>query len=202
LQAAGQISGGNRQADSFQGQQQMAYYQAQVARNNAIIADQQAEHEVQVGSERAARTSRAGAARLAGLETTQGASGVDMNTGSNKNVQVSQRELNKLDTETVLSDAQSRAYGYRVQGQNFRSQAGLYEFQGGRFGAAAGYAPTAGYLGAAGTLLSGASALPLKWGGGGGGGTPAKDPFGQTTGGGGGYTGTTAYEGGDYAGVV
>ncbi len=163
LSAYGQAKSGKAGADAANANAQAAQYQAQVARNNQIIAEQQAETETQVGVEQAARKSQEGAAKQAQTKAAIGASGVDVNTGSAKNVQVSERELNNLDTETVLSNAQLRAYGYRAQAANYGAQAGLYGLQGGRLTNEAGYDQTAGYLKAGGTLLSGASVIPTKW---------------------------------------
>jgi hypothetical protein len=159
----GAIQQGNAQAAAAQANAQNAAYQAAVARNNEIIANQQAEHETQVGVEQASRKAQEGAAKMAATRAAIGASGVDVNTGSAKDVQVSERELNKLDAETVLSNAQEKAYGYRSNAANFGAQAGLYGRQAGQYSNEAGYDTTAGYLKAGGTLLAGASVLPSKW---------------------------------------
>ena len=148
-----------------------ANYQAQIARNNKVIADQNAVYAEQSGIAAAENQSRKGAARVAKIKTAQAAQGVDINTGSAVDVQVGQRMTDQLDTENVLNNAELRAYGYRVQGENFESEAKLDEMKGEQ-------AKTAGYLGAAGSLLSNASSISGKWGGSGswgGGSTPAED---------------------------
>ena len=68
----------------------------------------------------------------------------------------------------VERDAEQRAYGYRAQAENFESEAQLSEMKGEQ-------AKTAGYLGAAGSLLSSASSLGGKWNGFNFGGTPATE---------------------------
>ncbi len=114
-----------------------AAYSAQVASNNAEIARRNAEY-----------------SEKAGVAQAQ----VD--------VQASERELGKLDTETVLNNAMLQNYGYRSQATNYEAQSGLDTME-------AKEAPVAGELGAAGSLLGSASSLGLKWsslGTGGGGG--------------------------------
>jgi hypothetical protein len=166
VSVVGAIQQGNAASAAAQANAQQAAYQAQIARNNQIIANQQAEHETEVGQEQAARKSQEGAAKQALTRAGLAASGVDVNTGSAKDVQVSERELNKLDAETVLSNAQEKAYGYRSQAANFGAQAGQYALQGGRYSNEAGYDTTAGYLKAWGTLASAASVIPWnKFGG-------------------------------------
>jgi len=133
-----------------------ASYQAQVAKNNQIIAEQNAKYASAAGEAQAQATSLRGAAAAGHIKAAQAASGVDVNTGSALGVQQSQRELSNLDTETVLNNAELQAYGYRTQATGFGAQAGLET-------AEARQAPIGAGLGAAGNLLSSASALGGKW---------------------------------------
>jgi len=150
VQVIGALNKGQAQTANYN-------YEAQVARNNAIIAQQNADRAAAAGRAQAEATSQKGAAEVARIKAAQAASGIDVNTGSSTDVQASARSLNQLDTETVLNNAQVQAYGYRSQAQNFRSQADLYAM-GGRA------AQTASLLEAGGGLLSNASALGFKWG--------------------------------------
>ncbi len=146
-----------------------ADYQAQVARNNATVAEQNAEYATAAGQQAAANQSRKGAAQIGQIKVNQAASGVDVNSGSAEDVQVGQREVNQLDSETVLNNAQLHAYGYRTQATNFQSEAQLDEMKGQQ-------AQEGSYLKAGGDLLSSASGISGKWTGGssssGGGGNP------------------------------
>lgn len=133
-----------------------ANYQAQVARNNAIIAQQKADYAIQSGQQQAATQSMKGAATLGKIKANQAASGVDVNSGSAADVQVSQRELNKLDTDTVLNNAELKAWGYRTEATSDTAQAQLSDMQ-------AEQAPIGAAFSAAGGLLSSASSLGGKW---------------------------------------
>ena len=163
--AVGSIKAGQARSQSDQANAASQYYQAQVARNNAKVARQNAVNELLAGEERTVRKSQEGAVKMGQLKAVQGASGVDMGSQSSVDTQVSQRELDQLDTETVMHNSQVRAYGYKAQAENFEAQGDLYQAGGARYSQAAAYDPTAGYLEAGGTLLSRASTLPWKFGG-------------------------------------
>lgn len=133
-------------------------YQAQIANNNAKIAEQNAAYARQAGQEQAAQESRKAAVEQGAIRTAIAANNVDVNTGSAADVQAGAREIGKLDAETVLNNAELSAYGYTTQANNYRAQASQ-DMAG-------------GILGGLGTLLSNAKGLNLKWGGSSGVGDP------------------------------
>ena len=143
-------------AEAGKAQANAANYNAQVARNDATIATQNADYVVAAGQEATANQSRKNAAVSGKVKATQAASGVDVNTGSSKDVQVSERETGQLDSETVLNNAELKAYGYRSQATGFEATAGLESQE-------AEQAPIGADLSAAGGLLGSASSLGLKW---------------------------------------
>lgn len=136
--------------------QKMANYQAQVAQNNALVAEQNADYAIKAGVQEAGTESMKGAAVLGAIRAGQAASGIDVNTGSAVDVQESERERSKLDTETVMHNAQLKAYGYRTQAANFEAEAGLKQAEGAA-------AKKASRVSALGTLLSGASSVAGDW---------------------------------------
>lgn len=152
VSAVGAIEGGHAQANA-------ANYNAEVARNNATIANQNAEYSLAAGSEKATVEGLKGAETAGALKATQAASGIDVNTGSAVDVQRGQREKSVLDTATTMNNAELQAYGYRTQSTGFTAQAGLDE-------AEAEQAPIGAGLSAAGGLLGSASSLSFKWQGG------------------------------------
>ena len=149
VSAAGQIEQGQATANA-------ANYSAEVAANNAKIANQNAEYAINAGQVKAADSSMKGAAVLGKIRAAQAASGIDVNTGSAADVQQSQAETSKLDTETVINNADLRAYGYRSEATGFKAQSGLDTAQ-------AEQAPIGADIGAAGSSLSNASSLAFKW---------------------------------------
>lgn len=167
--AVGAISQGNAAAAASRDAAQAQRYQAAVANNNAIAAEQNARRAEQVAQNNAQAKSMEAAARLGRVKAGQAASGIDVNTGSAVDVQAGTRMLGKLDTDTVFSNDLLKAYGYRSDAQNFRTQAALNTYRAGQLSDRAGDEETSGYLKAGGTVLTNLSSLPLKWGGGGGG---------------------------------
>ena len=141
---------------SGQAQSQAAAYQAQVARNNATIANQNAEYATRAGQAKATEESLASAQKLSAVRAGIAAQGIDVNTGSAAGVQAGQAETGELNTEQTVANAALQAYGYRTQATNFEAEAGLEQAQ-------SGYDATAGFVGAAGDLFSGASSLGSKW---------------------------------------
>lgn len=133
-----------------------ANYQAQVAANNATIAGQNANYASEAGQAQAQAQSLKGAGTAGRIKAAQAASGIDVNTGSAANVQVSQREQSNVDTQTMLNNAELQAYGYRSQQTGFEAQEGLEKTE-------AEQAPIGADLSAGGGLLSSVSGLGLKW---------------------------------------
>jgi len=149
--AAGSVVGGIAQGNA-------AAYQAKVAENNAKIAQQNAAYAAHAGEANAEAQSRKGAARQAAIKAAMAANGIDVNTGSDLNVQESAREESNLDTLNVQQNANLQVYGYRTQATNFEAQAELDRQE-------AQQAPIGGLFGAAGSLLSNASSIGLGKGG-------------------------------------
>jgi hypothetical protein len=152
---------------SGQAQSANAAYQAQVAKNNQTIANQNANYTIQAGQAEATQASLKGRAQSASIKAAQAANGIDVNSGSAEDVQETQRETNTLNTSTVMQNAALRAYGYRTQATNFGAQSGLDT-------AESDQASAGGDLSALSSLVGGASSVGFKFGGtgtGNGGGT-------------------------------
>jgi hypothetical protein len=140
LSAGGQLFGGFAQMQALN-------YQSQVAANNAAIAKQYAEQTAEATQIKTAAVSMQERAQLGAIKAGQAASGVDVNTGSAKAVQMSQRELGNLSAMTEMSKGQLAEYGYNVQAMNATAQSQLYAHE-------APQALIGGALGAGGTALS------------------------------------------------
>jgi len=183
LGAVSQYSAGQTQAQAalLQGQGQAfqataageaSAYQAQVATNNAIIAGYNATEAEQAGQTQAFVTGQQAAATGGRIKAAQAANGIDVNSGSAVKVQQGAREAGTLNQETVLSNAELQAYGYRTQGTAFTEQAGLETMEAneapiaaGLATAGAGYAAAGAEEGAVGSLLASAGGIGFKLGG-------------------------------------
>jgi hypothetical protein len=146
-----------------------AAYQAQVATNNAIIAGYNASEAEQGGQTQAFVTGQQAAATGGHIKAAQAANGIDVNTGSAVKVQQGARQAGVLNQETVLSNAELQAYGYRTQQTAYTETAGLETMEAneapiaaGLATAGAGYAATGAEEGAVGSLLASAGGVGFK----------------------------------------
>src|SRR5262249_6943228 len=129
---------------------------AAVARINEQIAKQNADYERAVGEVQAQEVGMKGRFQAGKIVTSQAASGFSVASRSSREVQESQREIIQHDEATVRANAAHRAYGQEVQAMQHEAQARADEY-------AADYAKTAGYIGAAASILGGASNVSSKW---------------------------------------
>lgn len=141
----GAISGGRSQAASSR-------YAETVAANNAQIAKQNADYAAQEGEVNAAKKERETRAKLGGLLADQGASGVDVNSGSAVDVRSSAASIGALDALTIRSNAARQAYGYETQGAEYEGEAAVDKSE-------ASNANTSGLIKGGSTFLSGLSKL-------------------------------------------
>lgn len=126
LGGLGQAKG---QQQQYTAQADAAAYQATVANKNSAVAEEYAKSEEQRGQVEFENTKIAGKQIISAQKAGQGASGLDVGSGSPLRVRQSQAVLNELDAATVLSNAAKRAYGFRTQGEDFAATAGLLRMQ-------------------------------------------------------------------------
>jgi hypothetical protein len=133
-----------------------ANYQAQVARNNAQIARANAALTEASGAARETAQGMKTASTVGKMKAAMGASGVDVNTGSNAAVTGAAAKLGALDALTIRSNTAREAYGYEVAATSDIAESQLLE-------AEAKQAETAGDINALGTFLTGASSVGSKY---------------------------------------
>lgn len=131
-------------------------YKAQVAANNAIIAEQNAAQTTYAGRVGAQSNDLKTKNLVATQLVTQASKGLDVNSGSNVAVRQSAEDLGHLDTLTILSNAAKNSAGFKAQGMNFQAESALDR-------SAAENAEKAGTIGAFSSLLGGASSFSDKW---------------------------------------
>lgn len=149
VSAAGQLSAG-------QAAQDRANYQAQVYRNNAIIEQQNQNWALAAGTAKETAQNMRTRANFGNIIAKQAASGVEVGTGSNKQVTDAAGALGALDAMTIRSNTAREAYGYDVKKQSDLASAELKVREGDD-------AKTASYFNAASSLLSGASSAGGKY---------------------------------------
>jgi hypothetical protein len=145
VSAGGMVEQGRAQANA-------ADYQAQVARNNALIAQQNATWTAQSGEAKVAAEGMKTAQRVGSAKAAQGASNIDVNTGSAANVRQAMGKVGATDALTIRSNTAREAYGYEVSGVSDIAQSQLLTSE-------AQQAPIGADIGGVGTFLSGASSV-------------------------------------------
>lgn len=133
-----------------------ANYQAQVQRNNEIIARNNAAYQAQAGAVQAQNLDFKNRAVLGSIEAAQGASGIDFGSETSEEIRRSARQVARLDTTTLYNNALLQANQSLAQSTNFGAQAGLSDFE-------AKNARSAGMMKGFGSLIGGASSFSDKW---------------------------------------
>jgi nucleotide-binding universal stress UspA family protein len=128
-----------------------ADYQAQVARNNQIIANNQASYARAAAEVTAQDQGQKDAAQLGKAKALAGASGLDSGSGSFQDVQEGNYEMSSLNQLRIRNDADVKAYGYKIQGMNAENDAKLAELK--------------GDYGVASSLITGINSVSDKWAG-------------------------------------
>lgn len=145
--------GANKEGESAQ----KAYeYKAQVARINADINRQNAEWSLTKGETDATQYGVKAAQTRGAIRAAQGASGLDVNSGSNKRVQESQEKVKDTDMSMIRANAAKVAYDYESKALMDESQATLDIMAGEN-------ARAAGNLKAIGSLIGTVSTVSDKW---------------------------------------
>lgn len=144
----GSVLGALGQMKQGKAASQAAQYNATVAANNANISRQNAINAGHEGEIAAAQAQQETRAKVGAIKADQGASGVDLNSGSSIDVRSSAAQTGQLNAITLRSNAARKAYGYQLEasGQDAQSQLDL---------STAKNEKSAGLLNASTTLLSG-----------------------------------------------
>lgn len=150
---------------SANAQAAQANYQAQVAANNAITARRNANYVEQAGQTEAQQRSLRAAATGAAIEAAEAGQGMDVGSGSNLNMRVSQRQIGALETQQTMANALMQAYGYRAQATNFDAQAQLDRMRASQMGTQASMAWLGGGFRTVGAIFGAKEGGGGLWGG-------------------------------------
>jgi hypothetical protein len=125
-----------------------AAYQAQVARNNQIIAERNAQDAEKRGDIAEDKVRQRTAAVLGHQRAQLAGQGAALDEGSPLDIQGDTATLGEFDALTVRSNYQREAYNDRIQGMNYEAQARLYDTKTDTLGS---------WLSAGGSILGGAA---------------------------------------------
>jgi hypothetical protein len=153
---AGGILGAVGAQDQASSQQQMYNYKAQVSKINADINRQNAAWARTKGEKEATQFGMKAAQQRGQIRATQGASNLDVNSGSAKEVQQSQEKIKDIDMSTIRENAAKIAYDYETKAVMDENQAGLDTMSG-------QFAKKAGNMKALESIIGSASTVSSKW---------------------------------------
>lgn len=140
LSAAGQISSANAQSKA-------AKYNAEVQRNNAMLAERQARNVLDAGMREEQKQKALTAQLMAKQQAAQAANGVDVSFGTPLDLMVDTAKMGAIDALTIRTSAYRNYDDVRNQAVASRNQAALYDME-------AKNSRTAGILGAFGSTMS------------------------------------------------
>ena len=134
---------------SGEAQSAAANYQAQVAANNAKIAEMNANAATATGNTQLQAAQEQAAQHQGMIRAVMGAGGVDLNSGSALRTQQGMAEVDQLNQATIVSNAARSAWNYRNQGADYTANSNLLQMQ-------SSQASTAAIMGGFSSMLSGA----------------------------------------------
>jgi len=132
-------------------QEKMAAYNAQIAANEAATQEQLARNEISKGIADRERQQRDAARKMGEMRANMGASGFEMDSGSNLSLLAESAQEHQYDSNVIMSNANQAAWQHLVAANSAQNQQGFYNWQGSNAGAGQG----ATNLAMAGTLLGG-----------------------------------------------
>lgn len=149
LAAASSIMGAIGQGQKAAAEAGMANYQAQVARNNQMIAEGYAQRAEQQGRVDEQQQRLKGASLLSSQRAALASQGGDVDSGSPLDIQTDTARANEYDAEATRANAAMKAYAYRVQAYNNAADATRYDAQAANTMAALPYGVGSSLLGSA-----------------------------------------------------
>jgi hypothetical protein len=139
-----------------QAQQSMYNYKAQVSHINSQINRQNAAWARAKGEKEAEQYGMKAAQQRGQIRAAQGASNIDVNSGSAKEVQRSQEKIKNMDMSSIRENAAKIAYDYETRAVMDENQAGLDVMAG-------GFAKKAGNMKALESIIGSVSTVSSKW---------------------------------------
>lgn len=123
LSAAGAVSGAMGAYSNARSQKAQLEYQAQVAANNARLAEMQAAQVLEVGAAAENAQQLKTAQMFADQRAALAANGVDLGSGSANEILATTKFMGERDVATIRDNALRQAWGYKVNAANSMADA-------------------------------------------------------------------------------
>lgn len=159
VSAVGQYKAGQANKRAGAAAADVSESQAEVADFNAHVADLQGADAIERGAEAEQRFRTQIRGAIGAQRAGQAASNVDVGFGSAVDVQADAAYLGELDALTIRTNAAREAWGYQVQGFDYRKQAEIDRKAGKNQIAAGEEAATASRYAVASTIVGGTTSL-------------------------------------------
>jgi len=152
----GSLFGAFGKYEEGKAQSNMYNYRAAIAELNSQIALQNRDYALQSGDRKAVQIGMKGSQQIGAIRAAQGASGMDVGSGSAVQVRAGQHKAVAFDLQTQRENTAREQYAYQAESVQDVAQAGLYK-------TAAATSMQAGEIGAISSLVSGAGSVSDKW---------------------------------------
>jgi hypothetical protein len=156
ITAFGAFQGAQGERELGQANYQTNMYQAGVAAINRRISLQNADYERRMGEVEAQQVGLRHGQIIGRQRAAQGASGIDVNTGTAPMLRESQHDVSRQDQRVTRANAARRAYGHEIEAMSAEHSENLYRMAGTNAVRAAENRATS-------SLLSGASSVASRW---------------------------------------
>src|SRR5215467_14625577 len=117
------------QSQEFTFKSEEETYQANVSRTNRQISLDNANYERRKGEVEAEQAGMQARYELGATRAAQGASGIDISSGSSARVRESMIEIGNYNQTMIRANAAKVAYGYEVEATQSEAQAGIHDMQ-------------------------------------------------------------------------
>jgi hypothetical protein len=131
-------------------------YQAGIARVNQSVQEQNAKFAADSGEIEGVQTGMKHKALLGKIVAQQGASGIDVNSGTNLDVYAGAQTIARMDQANVARNAMQKTRAYQSAAWSEGEQANMYDI-------AAKNAKKEGKIGILSSIVGGASSVSSKW---------------------------------------
>lgn len=153
--AGGAISAGGNIMKGIS-ERNMYEYQAGIAQINAKIARRNADMSYATGDKQAEKYGIKAGQQMGMIKAAQAASGLDIESGSNKQVQDSQAKVARTDMNQIYQNAAKVAYDYQTQAWQYDQEAKMKKKAGQN-------SMIAGVINAAGSIVGTSGSVASKW---------------------------------------
>ena len=165
INTVGQVKAGRALKRAGEKQQEASESAAKLSDYNASVAQLQADDAIMRGEEEESRFRSLVRGSIGSQRAGYAASSIDVSFGSAVDVQADAAVLGELDALTIKNNAAREAWGFKVQGQNYKMGADIQRKEGKYLAEAGRAGQTASKFGVANTLIGGgASLLQIKYG--------------------------------------